>query len=171
MPKPVLRSVPRAAMAEPEGIVIARERPDHDDLALLMARHAAEMRAETPPESAHMMSAAELARDPGIAFFVLRIRDMPVAMGALRRIAPGHAELKSMHVLAESRGGGLARRILAHLLAEARSAGLVRVSLETGVMPIYAPARALYLSAGFRECPPFGSYRPDPNSVFFTIDL
>jgi len=30
---------------------------------------------------------------------------------------------------------------------------------------------ALYRSHGFVECPPFGDYAPDPNSIFMTLDL
>ncbi|MCX7643768.1 MAG: GNAT family N-acetyltransferase [Rhodobacteraceae bacterium] len=135
-----------------------------------MARHAAEMHAETPPESVHMLDAAELAA-PGIAFYVMREAGRPVGMGAFRRIDACHAELKSMHVLAEARGRGLSRMLLDHLVAEARAAGFTRLSLETGVEPGFAAARALYASAGFEECGPFEGYGPDPNSVFMTRSI
>lgn len=46
-----------------------------------------------------------------------------------------------------------------------------RVSLETGSMDFFAPARAFYRKAGFTDCPPFGSYGADPNSVFMTLAL
>jgi putative acetyltransferase len=49
--------------------------------------------------------------------------------------------------------------------------GYHRMSLETGAMPFFAPARALYARHGFVECPPFADYREDPNSVFMTRDL
>lgn len=73
-----------------------------------------------------------------------------------------------MHVLAEMRGRGLARILVDHLMAEARQQGLARLSLETGAQPSFTAARQIYLRAGFQECPPFGSYRPDINSVFMT---
>lgn len=47
----------------------------------------------------------------------------------------------------------------------------MRLSLETGSDPFFAPARALYAKHGFVPCPPFGSYRPDPLSTFMTLDL
>lgn len=150
---------------------IAREAPDSPDLALLMARHTAQMRAETPHESIHMMSPAQLAADAQSVLFVMRAEGMPVAMGALRRIGPDAGELKSMHVLAERRREGLARRMLDHLIAEARAAGMIRLSLETGATPGFAAALALYRRAGFCDCDPFGAYRPDVNSVFLTLDL
>jgi len=150
-------------------ITIARESPTGPDLALLMARHTLDMHADTPSESIHMMDAGELAAQPGISFFVMRDGGVPVGMGAFKRIGPDHAEIKSMHVLAEARGRGLSRRMLDHLTAEARDAGITRLSLETGTQPMFEPARRLYLSAGFCECPPFEGYRLDPNSVFMTI--
>lgn len=151
-------------------ITIAPESPLQDDLTLLFQRHTADMHADTPPESIHMMDAGALAA-PGIRFFVMRDDGQPVAMGAFKRIDDHHAEIKSMHVLAEVRGRGLSRRMLDHLLAEARAAGFERVSLETGVQPTFVAARALYARAGFDECPPFEVYWADPNSVFMTKRL
>jgi putative acetyltransferase len=43
--------------------------------------------------------------------------------------------------------------------------------LETGTEDYFAPARRLYLRHGFTECPPFGDYRLDPNSVFMELRL
>lgn len=150
--------------------VIAKESPLTPDLALLMARHTADMHADTPPESIHMMDAGQLAV-PEVSFFVLRQDGAPLAMGAFKRIEPGHGEIKSMHVLTEARGKGLSKAMLNHLLAEAQSEGLTRLSLETGVQPTFIAARALYERAGFSYCEPFKGYSPDPNSVFMTHTL
>ncbi|WP_128514263.1 GNAT family N-acetyltransferase [Tabrizicola thermarum] len=149
---------------------IAEEHPLTPDLALLFERHTADMHADTPPESIHMMDKGALAA-PGIRFFVLRDEGVPLAMGAYKRIDATHAEIKSMHVLAEARGRGLSKAMLDHLLAAAAADGFVRMSLETGVQPTFIAARALYERAGFRECPPFEGYGPDPNSVFMTKAL
>jgi putative acetyltransferase len=144
------------------------EDPLGADLAELMARHSAEMVAHSPPESIHMLPAAGLAI-PAVAFFVLRDETgRPQAMGAYKRLDAGHAELKSMHVLAECRGRGLSRAMLDHLIAEARAEGFTRLSLETGSQPGFAAALALYRRTGFQDCPPFAQYRPDPASVFLT---
>ena len=150
--------------------MITRESPLGADLALLMARHTADMHADTPPESIHMMDAGQLAT-PSVSFYVLREAGVPVAMGAFKRIDATHAEIKSMHVLAEARGRGLSKRMLDHLVAEARAAGFTRLSLETGVQPTFVAARALYGRAGFADCPPFEGYSDDPNSVFMTRHL
>ncbi|WP_108501032.1 GNAT family N-acetyltransferase [Paracoccus indicus] len=149
---------------------IHRESPLGPDLDLLFQRHTADMQADTPPESIHMLPASGLAH-PAIAFFVIRDNGTPMAMGALKDHGDGHGELKSMHVLAEHRGRGLSRMMLNHLVAHARQQGLTRLSLETGVQPTFVAARGLYMREGFSECPPFADYRPDPNSVFMTRAL
>jgi len=151
-------------------LTITPESPLGADLGLLFARHTADMHADTPPESIHMMDASELAI-PAVRFFVMRDTGMPVGMGAFKRIDATHAEIKSMHVLAENRGRGLSKRMLDHLIAEARVDGIRRLSLETGVQPTFIAARALYAKAGFVPCPPFEGYVEDPNSVFLTLDL
>ena len=149
---------------------IHRESPLGPDLDLLFQRHTADMQADTPPESIHMLPASGLAH-PAIAFFVARADGIPVAMGALKDLGGGHGELKSMHVLTEHRGRGLSRMMLNHLVDHALANGLTRLSLETGVQPTFVAARGLYTRAGFSECPPFADYRPDPNSVFMTRAL
>lgn len=146
---------------------ISEEHPLTADLSLLFERHTADMHADTPPESIHMMDKGALAA-PGIRFFVLREAGVPLAMGAIKRLDEGHAEIKSMHVLAEARGRGLSKAMLDHLVAAARADGFTRLSLETGVQPTFVAARALYARAGFAECPPFEGYWDDPNSVFMT---
>lgn len=153
-----------------EDVVIGRESPLAADLELLFQRHSADMHADTPPESIHMLPRAALDQ-PGIGFFVLRAAGRPLAMGAVKRIGPDAGEIKSMHVLAEARGCGHSRRMLAALIAHARAEGLARLSLETGVQPTFVAARGLYARAGFVECGPFGDYGPDPNSIFMTLAL
>ncbi len=153
-----------------DAISIGRESPLAPDLRHLMARHTADMIADTPPESIHMMDENELSVSE-VSFHVMRDDGVPVGMGALRRIDVAHAEIKSMHILSEHRGKGLSRRMLAYLLAEARTSGYRRLSLETGIQTTFIAARALYARSGFIECPPFDAYRPDPNSVFMTTNL
>ncbi len=49
--------------------------------------------------------------------------------------------------------------------------GYRRISLETGSIPFFEPARNLYTKYGFKNCAPFSKYKEDPNSVFMTKDL
>ena len=152
-------------------VSIAKESPVGPDLTLLFTRHTADMHADTPPESVHMMDASELAI-PAVQFFVAREAGQPLAMGAFKMLSdPTHAEIKSMHVLAEARGRGLSKAMLAHVEATARAAGIARLSLETGVQPTFIAARGLYERAGYSICGPFEGYWDDPNSLFMTKSL
>lgn len=152
-------------------VTIARENPAGGDLALLFERHTADMHADTPPESIHMMDASELDI-PSVHFFVAREKGQPLAMGAFKLLSdPAHAEIKSMHVLTEARGRGLSKAMLAHVEAAARAAGIRRLSLETGVQPTFIAARALYDRAGYAVCGPFEGYTDDPNSLFMSKPL
>jgi putative acetyltransferase len=151
-------------------VTIARESPATPDLALMFERHTADMHADTPPESIHMMDAAELDV-PWVHFFVARQAGRPLAMGAFKRLSGPHAEIKSMHVLAEARGRGLSKAMLAHLEAAALAGGVARLSLETGIQPTFMAARALYENAGYSRCGAFEGYRDDPNSLFMTKAL
>jgi putative acetyltransferase len=151
-------------------IEIRRDRSVSPQVLPLLQRHLDLMHASSPPESVHALDPAALDT-PDVAFFTLRDSDAVVGMGAIKRIDPIHAEIKSMHVVAEARGRGLAAQLLDHLLAEAQSLGYARLSLETGVEPVFAPARALYERAGFSYCGPFDGYLEDPNSVFMTRAL
>ena len=76
-----------------------------------------------------------------------------------------------MRTRAAARGRGVGAAILATILAEASARGYRRLSLETGSEEHFAPARRLYARHGFAECPPFGDYVEDPNSVFMTREL
>lgn len=149
---------------------ITKESPVGPDLAMLMARHTADMHADTPPESIHMMDASQLD-SPAVFFYVMRDEGEIIGMGAFKRLDASHAEIKSMHVLAEYRGQGLSRMMLDHLVKSAADAGFTRLSLETGAQAMFEPARKLYARAGFAECPPFADYVLDPMSVFMTRTL
>ena len=89
-----------------------------------------------------------------------------LGIGGLKVIAPGHAELKSMHTLEAVRGQGAGGKVLQALIKQAGTMGLQAVSLETGSEGPLEPARQLYQPHGFKECTPFGAYAKDPLSVF-----
>lgn len=156
-----------SAGAETGALAIRRDSPLAPDVAPLLRRHLDLMWAASPPESVHALPPEALAGED-VAFFTLREGDAVLGMGAVKRIAPDHAEIKSMHVVSEARGRGLSRLLLGQLMSAAAELGARRVSLETGVEDVFAPARALYLAAGFEVCPPFEGYHEDPNSVFMT---
>lgn len=143
------------------------EAPDVRDLLLV---HHALMRAGSPEESCHVMDPGSLA-EAGAVLLAARDGEALLGVGAMKEIAPGHGELKSMHTAEAARGRGVGRALLLALIDTARQAGLTRLSLETGSAPDFAAARALYLAQGFETCPPFGDYTLDPLSVFMTRQI
>ena len=46
-----------------------------------------------------------------------------------------------------------------------------RLTLQTGSMEVFEPARALYERFGFEQCGPFADYVEDPYSMCMTIQL
>lgn len=142
-------------------------RPEVHDL---LADHLADMHATSPAESVHALDLSGLRR-PDVTMWTLWDDDELLGCAALRELSPDAGEIKSMRTVAESRGRGLGRLLLEHVIAEARSRGYHRLNLETGAEDFFAPARRLYERHGFIECPPFGDYRLDPNSVFMTREL
>jgi putative acetyltransferase len=152
------------------GFQIAEADPRNPHVRALVERHLTFGRSFTPLEDAHALEVDELL-DPSIVLFAVREGEAVLAIGALKEIEDGHGELKTMHTAATARGRGIGRAMLDHLLAEARRRGYRRVSLETGTMAAFAPARALYEGAGFVPCEPFGAYRGGPHNVFLTLVL
>jgi len=154
-------------MLDPE---IGADDPRRDDVRRLIERHLAFCNEHSPPEDVHALDLDGLVA-PQVTFFSLRSGGQVLAVGALKELGDAHAELKAMHTAAEIRRQGAGRRMLEHLLETARRRGYRRVSLETGSTEAFAPARAMYASAGFVPCDPFGDYLPSPNSAFMTLAL
>ena len=151
-------------------VQILRADPRDERVRDLVERHLTFGRSFTPLEDAHALEVDELL-DPAIVLFTARDGEEILAVGALKEIEDGHGELKTMHTAEAARRRGIGRAMLDHLLAEAHRRGYRRVSLETGTMDAFAPARALYEGAGFTPCPPFGDYRRSPHSVYLAISL
>lgn len=136
----------------------------------LLEEHVTELRSMSPPESTHALDLTGL-QAPDVTVWVARDGEVVLGCGALKELTPEHGEIKSMRTAQVAQRRGVARLLLAEILAEARRRGLTRLSLETGSDAFFAPARTLYAAHGFTECPPFGSYRPDPLSTFMTLEL
>lgn len=153
-------------------MTIRLHRADFGDpcLAVFFQAHLIDMEPTAPVESRHALDLTAL-RDPAVRVWVASEGPDIVATGALAALGAGHEELKSMRTDPVRRGQGIASRMLDHLLGDARSRGVRRISLETGSMDYFAPARSLYAKAGFVACAPFGDYTDDPNSTFFTRAL
>jgi len=149
---------------------IAVDDPGRPDVRALVSRHRQFALTQTPPEHSFALDADGLS-DPAITFFSFRSAGDLLSIGALRRLSADHCEIKSMHTAQAARGRGIGRAMLAYLIAVAGAQGFRRVSLETGTTAAFAPARALYESAGFVPCGPFADYQPSDVNVFMTRNL
>lgn len=136
----------------------------------LLAEHLQSMRALSPLASVHALDLEKL-RQPDITFWSAWDGSLLLGCGALKALDARHGEIKSMRTPTSHRRRGAGRAILSHILQVGRSRGYERLSLETGAGPSFEPAHALYRSAGFGACEPFGSYAHDENSVFMTLWL
>lgn len=149
---------------------IRRGNLDDPRIIALLRHHFERCRAVSPPESCHVFDVSRL-KAPEIDFWSAWDGEGLLAVGAMKPLDATHGEVKSMHTAEAARRRGVASAMLRHIIEAARARGLTRLSLETGSMAYFAPAVALYKAHGFTECLPFGSYRPDPNSVFLTLEI
>lgn len=151
-------------------LVVATEDPRQPDIRALLDAHLAHANEHSLPEDIHALDLGGLLADD-ITFCTARRDGTLLGIGALHQLSATHAELKSMHTAAASRGTGVARAMLDHLMAMARVRGCTRVSLETGRAAGFVAAHGLYAAAGFEVCAPFAHYTDGPNSVCMTREL
>jgi putative acetyltransferase len=140
------------------------------EIAELLKEHLASMFAYSPPESVHALPIEGL-RSLDITFWSVWENGELVGCGALKELDPQHGEIKSMRTASPHLRKGVAREVVQHIVAEAKRRGYRRLSLETGSMAAFEPARKLYATCGFTFCGPFGNYVNDPNSVFMAMEL
>jgi putative acetyltransferase len=152
------------------GFVVEMDDPRRADIRVLLERHLAFSREVTPAAGVHALDIEGLL-DPTVTFFSARVDGALLGVGALKVLDESHAELKSMHTVESARRQGVGRALVEHLLRVAADRNYRRVSLETGSMDAFAPARSLYAKLGFRACPPFGQYASSPTSACMSIDI
>jgi putative acetyltransferase len=142
---------------------IALESPDQPEVISLIAELDAYQDTLYPPESRHSLDLASL-KQPNVVFAVARnASGQAVACGAVV-VNSEYGELKRMYVHPQSRGAGVARKLIAFLESHARLSGCKLLKLETG--PSQPEALGLYASCGYERRGPFGKYTNDPLSVF-----
>jgi len=136
----------------------------------LIGGHLQDMELHSPPESIHALGLQELKK-PEITFWSAWEQDELVGCGALKELDSSHGEIKSMKTSPQHLRKGVAKQILQYIIEEAKIQGYKRLSLETGSMAAFDPARHLYEKFEFQYCKPFADYKEDPNSVFMTREL
>ncbi|MEV6055513.1 GNAT family N-acetyltransferase [Streptomyces sp. NPDC052107] len=158
-------------------MIIRRVRFDHPDAVKLNDEVQAEYAERYGDDGdATVLDTTDFDPPRGVYLIAYDEFDRPVATGGWRSQdrngegnEDGDAELKRMFVIAELRGRGLARRILAALEEDARMAGRVRMVLETGTKQ--PEAIALYTASGYEPCTKFGYYRHHEESRCFAKKL
>ena len=143
---------------------------DDPRVQALLTTHLTKARAATAEGFAFALDLSGL-RVPAIRFFSAWDSQTLLGVGALKRMAPDHGEVKSMHTAEAARRRGIGGLMLRHIMDAARAAGMTRISLETGTSAYFQPAVALYLRHGFEDCGPFGDYAASAENRFLTCDI
>ncbi|MCM3215759.1 GNAT family N-acetyltransferase [Niallia taxi] len=140
------------------------------EIAALLEDHLHSMTLHSPPESIHALDLEGL-RKPEITFWSAWENGELLGCGALKELDKNHAEVKSVKTASAHLRKGVAQQIMLHILEVAKTRGYTRLSLETGSMEAFLPARKLYEALGFSYCDPFADYILDENSMFMTKTL
>ena len=140
------------------------------EIYALLEEHLRDMHTVSPPGSVHALD-IEALRHPSITFWSAWDGGQLLGCCALKVLNADHAELKSMRTAHGHLRKGVASSLLTHVLLAAKTRSYKRVSLETGSMPAFEPARTLYAQFGFKRCKPFSDYWDDPNSVFMSLEI
>ncbi|MBK6903248.1 MAG: GNAT family N-acetyltransferase [Saprospirales bacterium] len=105
-----------------------------------------------------------------IKFAVVAYEDgKPLGCGGFREFGPDLVEIKRMYVFPESRGKGLATKILTELEKWAAELSYAKCVLETGKNQ--PEAIRLYQKSGYRVIPNYGPYAGVENSICFEKEL
>ncbi len=141
-----------------------------DAVRSLLATHLQGMRDNSPPESVYALDLSEL-RSADVTVWTCRDGDEVLGVGALKRLADDHGEIKSMRTDSRHLRKGVGLSILEQIIAEARSRGYCRLSLETGSGEEFEPALQMYRKRGFQNGPAFADYRATDFNQFLHMDL
>lgn len=148
--------------------LIVAERPDTADAVMLIDELEQHLAPYYPATSRHGYSVEKLIQQ-GVAFFVVRVDDVPAGCGGVQFFGNEYGELKRMFVRPRFRGLGLARLMLEYLEQYTLEHHIHLLRLETGIHQ--KEAIGLYEGMGFQSIPPFGEYVDDPLSKFFEKKL
>jgi len=93
----------------------------------------------------------------------------PAGCGAIKEYAPAVMEVKRMFTRPQSRGRGVASKVLRELEIWAGELSYKKCILETGVRQ--QEAIGLYKKSGYKLIPNYGQYAGIENSVCFEKEL
>lgn len=144
-------------------VIIVCEPPRQRGVIRLLELSDAYAQSLYPPESNHLLDLSSL-EGPEVTFFVARSSGDIAGCCALVDAGDGTAEIKRMFVDPEARGLRIGQRLLEAVESQAIAMGIAAIRLETGISQ--PEAIGLYRKFGYRDIEPFGSYQPDPLSLF-----
>ncbi|QFS81396.1 putative N-acetyltransferase YsnE [Roseivivax sp. THAF40] len=137
--------------------------PRAEGVETVLSESHALMQRLFPPEHNSFLDFDALAA-PEITLWAAR--DDAAILGTVALKAAGeYGEIKSLFVMPEARGHGVAAALLAHAEAEAQARGITLLRLETG--DLLEAAGRLYIRAGYVRRGPFGAYEENGTSVFY----
>jgi putative acetyltransferase len=136
----------------------------------LLTIHLAGMHAHSPPDHVRALDLSGL-QTPGVTVWSARRDGQVVAIGALKMLADGNAEVKSMRTHPDFLRVGAGAAILETIIAAAIARGARRLSLETGSGEAFEPALALYRRRGFTPGAAFSDYDRSEFNQFLHLDL
>ena len=146
-----------------------------DDLAgaqtlALLELHLRGMYETSPPEAVFALDLSGL-QDPAVTVWGAWDGERLAAIGALKMLGGGEAEVKSMRTHPDFLRRGAGATLLEHVIDTARARGVRRLSLETGRGAAFEPALAMYRRRGFRDGDAFSDYVPNDFSQFLHLAL
>lgn len=136
----------------------------------LIHYHQRAMMAASPPGTSFALDLSGLI-DPAVTVLAAWHGESLAAIGAVKRLGPGHAEIKSMRTHPAWLRRGAAKHLLEQIIAIARREGISRLSLETGSGPHFEAALALYRRRGFANGEAFADYRLTDFNQCLHLDL
>ncbi|NQZ27235.1 MAG: GNAT family N-acetyltransferase [Colwellia sp.] len=142
----------------------------HPAVIALLEEHHQDMLHHSPPESVHALDLAALSH-ADITFWAVWKNNELAGCGALKELDNSQGEIKSMRTAKSFLRQGVAKLLVEHMIDQASSRGYQKLSLETGTMEAFLPAKKLYRQLGFEICPPFADYQEDPYSTFMTKNI
>src|ERR1700677_2074385 len=128
------------------------------EIIALLREHLRCLELVSPPESRHALNLEGL-KQPELTFWSIWDGSELAGCGALKGIDARHGEIKSMRTASDRQRKGVASQMLEHIIREAKRRGYRRLSLETGSMDYFEPARRLYSKFGFIRSGPFAPYK------------
>jgi GNAT superfamily N-acetyltransferase len=146
------------SLAEPQPrLSIERVWLDDPDVLVLISNLNSDLYSRYPEPGALLFSLEAADIEDGVGLLLMAVLDdEPVGCGAFRVMDDrvGSAEIKRMYVTLAGRGKKIGSALLTEL--ERRATGIDRFALEFG--PRQHEARAMFESAGYVVCEPWGPF-------------